>query len=73
MNKLDPRKKFQDDGHEQQGDIASDFYTLGAGGSIRKPYVLGDYDTRLRHRSLDPRTRPCQPRIKDSASTSSRT
>jgi hypothetical protein len=42
--KLDPKKtKLSDYGLEEMGDIASDYYTLKNGGSIRRPYRLADY------------------------------
>lgn len=44
---LDPAKKFQDYGLEQQGDIARDFYKLKNGVAISKPYKLSDYATIL--------------------------
>lgn len=45
--KLDPAKKFQDYGLEEQGDIAQDYYTLREGGTIGRPYKLSDYATLL--------------------------
>lgn len=44
---LDPAKKFQDYGLEQQGDIARDYYKLKNGATIAKPYKLSDYATIL--------------------------
>lgn len=44
---LDPRKKFQQYGLEQQGSIAQDFYTLRNGGRISRPYNLSDFATVL--------------------------
>ncbi len=44
---LDPRKKFQQYGLEQQGSIAQDYYTLRNGGTISKPYNLSDFATTL--------------------------
>ncbi len=44
---LDPSKKFQEYGLEEQGDIAADYYTLREGGKISKPYGLSDYATLL--------------------------
>ena len=44
---LDPRKKFQQYGLEQQGDIAQDFYILKNGGTISRRYKLSDYATIL--------------------------
>lgn len=44
---LDPTKKFQDYGLEQQGDIARDYYKLKNGTAISKPYKLSDYATIL--------------------------
>ncbi len=40
---LDPRKKFQQYGLEQQGAIAQDYYTLRNGGRISRPYNLNDF------------------------------
>jgi hypothetical protein len=40
---LDPMKKFQDYGLEEQGDIAEDYYLLKQGGKISRPYKLSDY------------------------------
>jgi hypothetical protein len=45
--KLDPKKKFQDYGLEEMGDIAQDYYTLREGGRIARPYNLSDYATLL--------------------------
>ncbi len=45
--KLDPRKKFQQYGLEQQGSIAQDFYTLRNGGKISRSYNLSDYANTL--------------------------
>lgn len=36
-------KKFKDDGLEEQGDIAADFYRLKQGSKISRPYKLSDY------------------------------
>jgi hypothetical protein len=44
---LDPKKKFQDYGLEEQGDIASDYYTLSQGGTISRPYGLSHFATLL--------------------------
>lgn len=44
---LETRKKFQDYGLEQQGDIARDYYILSMGGRISKKYNLSDYATIL--------------------------
>ena len=44
---LDPKKKFQEYGLEEQGDIAQDYYTLSEGGKIDRPYKLSDYATLL--------------------------
>lgn len=44
---LDPRKKFQQYGLEQQGAIAQDYYILRNGGAISRPYNLSDFATTL--------------------------
>lgn len=45
--KLDPKKKFQEYGLEEQGDIAQDYYILKNGGTISRPYTLSDFATIL--------------------------
>lgn len=45
--KLDPKKKFQQYGLEEQGDIAQDYFILSNGGTISRPYSLADYVTIL--------------------------
>jgi len=44
---LDPKKKYQDYGLEEMGDIAQDYYTLREGGTITRKYGLSDYATLL--------------------------
>ena len=46
---LDPSKKFQDYGLEEQGDVARDYYLVREGGSCTggRSYKLSDFATVL--------------------------